>query len=83
MGRMRLMEPMGLMGLMGLMGSLFDIADADEVLGYLHGIECGAFLYLVADEPEGDAVGVGEVFADATYEDVVAVLVEERHGVGT
>ena len=61
---------------------LLDVAYADEVLGNLHGVEGSAFLYLVADEPEGDAVGVGEVLADAAYEDVVAVLVEEGHGVG-
>ena len=44
---------------------LLDVAYADEVLGNLHGVEGSAFLYLVADEPEGDAVGVGEVLADA------------------
>ena len=53
-----------------------------QVLGYLYGVECCALLYLVADEPEGDAVGVGEVLADAAHEDIVAVLVEEGHGVG-
>lgn len=61
---------------------LLDVAYADEVLGNLYGVEGSAFLYLVADEPEGDAVGVGEVLADAAYEDVVAAFVEERHGVG-
>ena len=60
---------------------LLDVANADEVLGYLYGIEGGALLYLVADEPEGDAVGVGKVLTDAAYEDVVAAFVEERHGV--
>lgn len=60
---------------------LLDVAYADEVFCYLYGVEGCSFFYLVANEPEGDAVGVGKVFADASNEDVVAVFVEEWHGV--
>lgn len=60
---------------------LLDVAYADEVFGYLYGVEGCSFFYLVANEPEGDTVGVGKVFAYAANEDVVAVFVEEWHGV--
>ena len=54
----------------------------DEVFSDLHGVECRSLLYLVADEPECDAVGIGKVLPDTAYEDIVAAFVEERHGVG-
>ena len=61
--------------------TLFDVAYADEVFCNLHGVECGTLLNLVADEPEGNAIGVCEILSDTAYKDIVAVLVEEGHGV--
>ena len=65
----------------GVVGALFDVADLDEVFGDLHGIEGGTFLDLVAAEPEGETVGVGQVLADAPDEDVVLTGGEQGHGI--
>ena len=47
---------------------LLDVAHLDEVFGNLHSVEGGTLAYLVAGEPQRDAVVVGEVLADAAYE---------------
>ena len=60
---------------------LFDVADLDEVFRYLYGVEGSALADLVAGEPEGDAVIVGEVFADAADVDIVFASGLEGHGV--
>ena len=48
----------------------------DEPFGYLYGIEGSALLDLVAYEPEGKAVGVGDVLADTAHIDIVAAFQE-------
>lgn len=53
----------------------------DDILGYLHGIERGPLLYLVAYEPERQSVGVRQVFADAPDVDRILAGDVERHGV--
>ena len=57
------------------------VADFDEVFGNLNGVEGCALANLVADEPERQAVGVGEVFADATHIDGVFAGEEEGHAI--
>ena len=47
--------------------SLLHIAHLDEVFCNLHGVEGGTFLNLVAYNPEGEAVFVGQVLADTAY----------------
>ena len=39
----------------------------DDVLGNLDGVEGGALADLVADGPERDAAGIGEVVAQTSY----------------
>ena len=41
------------------------------MFGYLDGVEGGTFAYLVADTPESQSVGVGEVTAYSAHVDVV------------
>ncbi len=45
-----------------------------QQLGDLHGVGGGAFAKVVADAPEGQAVGRGEVFPDPSDERLVAVI---------
>lgn len=45
----------------------------------LHRIEGSSLFDLVAHQPEGEAIGVGQVFADAAHKDVVATFKQERH----
>lgn len=61
--------------------SSLQVTDAQEVFGNLHGVEGGSLLDLVAHEPESEAVGIGQIFADATHEDLVLTGEEERHGI--
>ena len=43
---------------------------------------CGsAFSQVVGYAPEGDAVGVGQIPANATDEDVITAITDGRHGV--
>ncbi len=55
----------------------------DEPLGYLDCVESGAFLNLVADKPERYSVGIGEILAYTADVYIVAVLVEQRHGISS
>ena len=60
---------------------LSQLAFAQQVFRYLHGVEGGSFAYLVAHAPEGQPVGVGEVLADAPHVHGVFAGEEQRHGV--
>lgn len=51
----------------------------EHVLCDLHGVECGAFLDLVSDQPEGESVGVGNVFAQTAGIDGVLACGIKRH----
>ena len=62
-------------------GRLLYVADLNQVLTDLYGIEGSTLANLVATEPEGQAVLVREVFAHATNEDVVLAGSLQRHGV--
>ena len=50
---------------------LFYIADLNQVLTNLYGIEGSTLANLVAREPEGESVLVAQVFAHTTHEDIV------------
>lgn len=45
----------------------------------LHRIEGSSLFDLVAHQPEGEAIGVGQVFADATHKHVIATFEQEGH----
>lgn len=45
----------------------------------LHRIEGSSLFDLVAHQPESEAIGVGQVFADATHKHVVATFEQEGH----
>ena len=53
----------------------------EEPFRNLHRIEGSSLFDLVAHQPEGEAIGVGQVFADATHKDVVATFEQEGHGI--
>ena len=52
-----------------------------EVFGNLDGIEGRTLLDLVRYQPEGDAIGVGQILADAAYIYIITILMEEGHGI--
>ena len=58
-----------------------DVARVYQVFGNLHCVEGSPLAYLVAGEPQRDAVVVGEVFADASYIDIILAGRFKRHGV--
>ena len=62
-------SPMPFVGYRGLLLGLF----FDEQLCNLDGVGGGAFSYLVAAAPQGDAVGVGEVGANPADEHRVQI----------
>ena len=51
----------------------------EEPFRDLHRIEGSSLFDLVAHQPEGEASGVGQVFADATHKHVVATFEQEGH----
>ena len=53
----------------------------EEPFRDLHRIEGSSLFDLVAHQPEGEAIGVGQVFADATHKHVVATFEQEGHGI--
>lgn len=61
--------------------SLLHIAYLDKVLCYLDSVEGSALAYLVASEPEGIAVVVGEVLTNTTYINIILTCTLERHWV--
>ena len=58
-----------------------EVADREQVLCYLDGVEGGALLDLIGDDPKGNAAGVGEVAAYSTYVYGVAAGDHQGHGV--
>ena len=58
---------------------LLHVADLYEVFGNLYCVQCGTLSYLVAAEPECEAVFVREVLADASHIDIVFSGSVERH----
>lgn len=51
----------------------------EEPFRDLHRIEGSSLFDLVAHQPEGETIGVGQVFADATHKHVVATFEQEGH----
>ena len=60
---------------------LFYYSLSYEIFGYLYGIEGGAFLYLVAYNPEGQTILVGQIFTDTAYIYGILACKEKRHGI--
>ena len=60
---------------------LLYVAYLDKVFSNLNGIECCAFLYLVAAKPECHSVVVCYVLANSADVDVVLAGSEQRHWV--
>lgn len=54
-------------------------AVCDEPFGDLHRVQCGTLADLIADAPEREAVGRGEVASDATHVHRVPTGSEQRH----
>ncbi len=52
-----------------------------HILGNLHGIEGRSLFYLIADSPETQAAGICEIFAHASYINLVFAGDVERHGI--
>ena len=53
----------------------------NQIFSNLHCIQSGTLADLVANAPEGDAVGIGNVGADAAYRHIVLTCNEQRHWV--
>ena len=51
----------------------------EEPFRDLHRIEGSSLFDLVAHQPEGETIGVGQVFADATHKHVIATFEQEGH----
>lgn len=51
----------------------------EEPFRDLHRIEGSSLFDLVAHQPEGETIGVGQVFTDATHKHVVATFEQEGH----
>ena len=52
-----------------------------KILGNLHGIERCSLAYLVASEPQGDAIVVGKVLTHTSNVDIILACALKRHRV--